>query len=104
MDTLSATLARHKVFWSRAEVDRPLLSVQPPTDWPPLQIPAPPNLELPENGYLSPEMLDPERYFKQLVHRWDGLGPTEGDLFRIITAYWYVPWLEAICCLSASGS
>jgi hypothetical protein len=97
MDTISATLARHKAFWNRAEVDRPLLRVKPWAAWPPLQIPVPPGVELPGNGYLSPEMLDPMSYFEQVARNWDGLGPTDGDLFRVVTPYWYVPWLEAIC-------
>ena len=97
MDALEATLARHQAFWSRAEVDRPLLTVPPPSAWPPLRIPTPAGVTLPPEGYLQPEMLDPARYFEQMTARWDGLGPLDGDQFRIMTAYWYVPWLEAIC-------
>jgi hypothetical protein len=97
MDDRASLLARHKAFWSRADVDRPLLTIQPPSPLPPLQIPAPPGVELPPEGYLSPEMLDPERYFRLLCDRWDSVGPIDGDQFRTMTAYWYVPWLEAIC-------
>ncbi len=97
MDTFNSHLARHRAFWQRAEVDRPLLTIPPPVAWPPLEIPTPPDQELPADGYLAPEMLDPARYFEQMAARWDGLGPTEGDQFRMMTAYWYVPWLEAIC-------
>jgi hypothetical protein len=97
MDERATLLARHRAFWSLAEVDRPLLTILPPSPWPPLQIPTPPGIELPAEGYLSPEMLDPERYFRLLCDRWDSVGPIEGDQFRTMTAYWYVPWLEAIC-------
>ncbi len=97
MDSINTTLARHKAFWSRAEVDRPLLRVKPNIPWPTLQIPVPAGLELPERGYLSPEMLNPTAYFEQVLRAWNGLGPIDGDLFRIITPYWLVPWLEAIC-------
>jgi hypothetical protein len=97
MDSINATVARHKAFWSCAEVDRPLLRVKPCLTWPPLKIPVPPDLEWTEHGYLSPEMLDPTAYFEQLVRDWDGLGPIDDDLFRIVTPYWLVPWLEAIC-------
>ena len=97
MDGVEATLARHRAFWTRAEVNRPLLTVPPLSTWPPLQIPTPTGVVLPAEGYLQPEMLDPRRYFEQMAARWDGLGPLDGDQFRIMTAYWYVPWLEAIC-------
>jgi hypothetical protein len=97
MDAVEAILARHQAFWSRAEVNRPLLTVLPPSALPPLQIPTPAGVTLPAEGYLRPEMLDPLRYFEQIAAQWDGLGPLDGDQFRIMTAYWFVPWLEAIC-------
>ena len=97
MDAVEATLARHRAFWNRAEVDRPLLTVPPPSVWPPLQIPTPARVELSAEGYLQPEMLDPVRYFEQMATRWNDLSPLDGDQFRIMTAYWHVPWLEAIC-------
>ena len=68
-----------------------------PTPWPPLQIPTPAGVTLPPRAICAPEMLDPLRYFEQMTARWEGLGPIDGDQFRIMTAYWYVPWLEAIC-------
>jgi hypothetical protein len=96
MDDIDALIARHKAFWQRTN-DQPLLSLPPPSPWPPLQVPTPHDTVLPAEGYLAPEMLDPTRYFEQMTHRWAGLGPIDGDQFRMLTAYWYVPWLEAIC-------
>lgn len=90
-------LARHRAFWQRAAVDRPLLSLPAPSPLPPLEIPAVAGLALPPEGYLQPEMLDPAAYYAQMAKRWQGLGPTDGDQFRVLTAYWHVPWLEAIC-------
>lgn len=97
MQVPDSLLERHRAFWTRAEVSRPLLTVVSPTPLAPLQIPTPAGVALPPEGYLLPEMLDPLHYFEQLTARWEGLGPTDGDQFRIMTAYWYVPWLEAIC-------
>ncbi len=97
MKSSAALLSRHRAFWQRSPVDRPLLSLPDPTPWPPLQIPVPAGLRLPPEGYLAPDMLDPEAYHGQMIARWQGLGLTEGDQFRIMTAYWHVPWLEAIC-------
>jgi hypothetical protein len=90
-------LARHRAFWSLDDTDRPLLTIPPRVDWPPLEIPVASGTHLADEGYLTPELLDPERYFIQMATRWDPLGPVEGDQFRIMTAYWLVPWLEAIC-------
>jgi len=97
MNSSAALLSRHRAFWQRSPVDRPLLSLPDPAPWPPLQIPVPAGLRLPPEGYLAPDMLDPEAYHGQMIARWQGLGLTEGDQFRIMTACWYVPWLEAIC-------
>ena len=97
MDDIGEVLDRHKAFWERAEVDRPLLSIKPPSMLSQLQIPVRPGLELAEDGYLLPEMLDPARHFDQTVRAWGDAGLADGDLFRILTPYLYVPWLEAIC-------
>ena len=97
MQVPDSLLERHRAFWTRAEVSQPLLTVVSPTPLAPLQIPTPAGVALPPEGYLRPEMLDPLNYFEQLTARWEGLGPIDGDQFRIMTAYWYVPWLEAIC-------
>jgi hypothetical protein len=97
MNPSEALLTRHRAFWQRSPVDRPLLSLPGPAPLPPLQIPVPAGLRLPPEGYLTPDMLDPEAYHGQMIERWQGLGATDGDQFRVMTAYWHVPWLEAIC-------
>ncbi len=97
MKQAEALLARHLAFWQRTPVDRPLLSLPDPFPWPPLQMPVPAGLKLPPEGYLAPDMLDPATYHQQMTERWRGLGATDGDQFRVMTAYWHVPWLEAIC-------
>ena len=42
-------------------------------------------------------MLDATRHYEQSVCAWGDAGLIDGDLFRILTPYLYVPWLEAIC-------
>jgi hypothetical protein len=95
--TIEATCARHQAFWERSEAARPLLTVKPSFTLKSLVIPVYHGIDLAPDGYLQPEMLDPESHFRQLVAGWDDAGPVDGDLFRIVTPYLLVPWLEAIC-------
>jgi hypothetical protein len=97
VESLEPTLARHRAFWTRAEIDRPLLSLKPPFKLQTLEIPVRSGVELAEDGYLQAGMLDPERHFRQMIGQWQDAGPVDGDLLRILTPYLYVPWLEAIC-------
>jgi hypothetical protein len=97
VESFDHLLARHKAFWTRAEVERPLLSIKHPMPLNPLQIPVHSGIELAEDGYLLPEMLDPARHYAQTLRNWGDDAPIDGDLFRILTPYLYVPWLEAIC-------
>jgi hypothetical protein len=97
MNHFEDNLTRHKAFWVRAETDRPILSIKPPAPWSPLVIPVRPGIETGENGYLQPEMLDPERHFEMVRRGWGDGDPVDGDLFRIVTPYVLAPWLEAIC-------
>jgi hypothetical protein len=94
-------LARHRAFWTRGEAAGPLLSIKHPMPLKPLEIPVYPGIGLAEDGYLLPEMLDPARHYAQTLEKWGSSAggqpaPVDGDLFRILTPYLYVPWLEAI--------
>jgi hypothetical protein len=94
---ISQLTQRHRAFWERTEVHAPLLSVKPSFTLKTLQIPVRADVELADDGHLKPEMLDPERHYAQLIRNWEDAGPVDGDLFRIVTPYLLVPWLEAIC-------
>jgi hypothetical protein len=97
LSMVEATRARHQAFWERSDTARPLLSIEPSFTLKPLEIPVYPGIELAPDGYLRPDMLDPQSHFNQLIAGWEDAGPVDGDLFRIMTPYLLVPWLEAIC-------
>ena len=83
-EALERILARHRAFWTRAETDRPVLSLKPPFKLETLQIPVGGDIQLAEDGYLQAEMLDPERHFRQTIGRWQDAGPVDGDMLAWI--------------------
>jgi len=83
--SLSDTLARHRAFWNREPVDRPLLDV---VHWH-----AEPTLR---NTLLTPEMLDVDAYVDGVRIAAHEGSLLQGDLFRTACPFPRVPWMEAL--------
>jgi 5-methyltetrahydrofolate--homocysteine methyltransferase len=87
---LSGLLERHRAFWQRSPVDRPLIGLPRGSYFPLTEY----NLDVTE-GSLHPSQLCPAAMLQQ----YDALFSGEvrmGDLFWIGSPVWGVPWLEAI--------
>jgi hypothetical protein len=90
--TIEDVLARHKLFWKRADVDRPLVSY---SRWPYASI-TDFDWGLPqEEGVLLPEMLQVDHFLPQYEALFNAGGPFDGDMLWTATAPRAVPWLEA---------
>lgn len=83
--SLAELLTRHRAFWERTPVDRPLLDV---VHWH-----AGPTLR---NALLTPEMLDVDAYVDGVRIAAHEGSLVQGDLFRIACPYSRVPWMEAL--------
>ena len=95
---LQSALDLHRAYWVRGKVDRPLLEIKPYGEMGSLEIPTKPGTSLPPDGYLGdPAVLDPEQHFRNVMRDWDDAGPLDGDVFRVLTPYYPVPWIEAMC-------
>ena len=95
---LQAALDLHRAYWVRGKVDRPLLEIKPYGEMGSLGIPTKPGVSLSPDGYLAdPTVLDPEQHYRNVMRDWDDAGPLDGDVFRVLTPYYAVPWIEAMC-------
>ena len=95
---LQAAIERHRAYWVRGETDGPLLDIKPHEEWGSLEIPTKAGVDLPPDGYLEdPGVLDPEQHYRNVMRDWGDGGPLDGDVFRVLTPYFPVPWIEAMC-------
>ena len=82
---LDSLLARHRAFWERTPVERPLLDV----------VRARPQPEI-KYTQLTPEMLVPGAYVDATLLARRSASLVQGDFFRAVGPYSRVPWMEAI--------
>jgi hypothetical protein len=101
MSQITDLLERHRAFWIKDDVDKPLLRItknnsiygQPVA---PMEFPlADGTMAKEEVFYLEPEMLNPSRLYPEPESASD-YPKTHGDLFAVQIPYARVPWMEAI--------
>jgi hypothetical protein len=83
--SLAELLTRHRAFWDRTPVDRPLLDVVHWHEGPRLA-----------NTILTPDMLDVDAFVDGIKIAAHEGSLIQGDLFRIACPYTRVPWMEAL--------
>ncbi|MEK7395646.1 MAG: hypothetical protein AAB116_01800 [Candidatus Poribacteria bacterium] len=101
MSQISELLERHRAFWHRDNVDKPLLRIGQYNSSYGQQV-APMSFPLADGSmavddvfYLEPDMLSPQRLHN--IHKTQSEQPrTAGDIFGVDAPYGRVPWLEAI--------
>lgn len=99
-------LDRHKAFWEREDLGRPLLNF---IGYTPMVVPLADGSTPLEDFYLTPDMLTPEkihptREYIQFTYSWpysifhtcEGGPARQEDVFLPIQPYFKVPWMEAI--------
>jgi hypothetical protein len=101
MPNIDDLLERHKAFWRKDDVDKPLLKVTRNNSIYGQQV-APMSFPLPDGNlmeddvfYLEPDMLDPKRFYRT-YDKASEQPETNGDLFHVEAPYLRVPWMEAI--------
>ncbi len=101
MSNIDDLLERHRAFWCRADVDKPLLKITKNNSVYGKQV-APMSFPLPDGTsmkdevfYLEPDMLDPKRFYRA-YDKVSEQPETNGDLFHVEAPYLRVPWMEAI--------
>ena len=88
-------LQRHRAFWNRRAVDRPLVRID--TIGTRIDFASVRAIYGKEAGRaISPAEADPERFLAGVAWE-DVVPPGEADLFDVLPPYVRIPWLEAIC-------
>lgn len=85
MTDLDALLQRHQAFWTRGEVDKPLVRILPRRQRAPF-----------ENVDVTPRMIDVEELTPEVGKRDMRKQLLQGDLFHGECAFSRIPWMEAI--------
>jgi len=81
-------IARHRAFWQRADVDRPLLGTTIAT--------FPSVSAVTADGILTPDDLDVETNVRELEAEWQAWSPVSGDAVWVANPLWAFPWHLAI--------
>ncbi len=81
-------IARHRAFWERAEIDRPLLGTTIAT--------FPSVSAVTADGILSPDDLDVDANVRELEAEWQAWGPVSGDAVWVANPLWAFPWHLAL--------
>ncbi|MDA8218206.1 MAG: hypothetical protein M0Z94_11380 [Dehalococcoidales bacterium] len=89
-------LQRHRAFWGREKVDRPLLTIMKYSPLAPKTLPLAGVTWGEEDLQLVPEMFDARRYTS--VEQWHNVPGRllMGDSFSVRQPFVRVPWVEAI--------
>ncbi|MCL5111086.1 MAG: hypothetical protein M1401_19895 [Chloroflexi bacterium] len=87
-------IQRHRAFWHREKVDRPLLAAIPYVPLAPMAIPVPAAAWQGDELQLVPEILDPAAFADFEAE--PGAKPFKGDLFNFRAPFRRLPWVEAV--------
>lgn len=89
--------ARYQAFWSRAEVDRPLIGATIGT--------FPSHRAVRGEGILEPADLDLEENLAELEEEWEQWRDTSGDAVWTANPVWAFPWYQAMagCVVERQG-
>ena len=95
-DRIAELRQRHRAFWHRDLVDRPLLTAILYEPLAPMDIPVARSCWQSENLRLMPDMLDPALFAAFEQGRSDPEALFRGDIFTVRAAFRRIPWVEAI--------
>ena len=81
-------LERHRAFWERTEVDRPMIGATIST--------FPSTRSVHGHGILTPDDLDLEETVRELEEEWERWNEVSGDAFWSAFPIWAFPWHSAM--------
>ncbi|MBI2940263.1 MAG: hypothetical protein HYY04_07455 [Chloroflexi bacterium] len=89
-------LERHRAFWRREQVDRPLVAVRRYSPLAPIKAPLVDGARAPEDVHLRPETIDTRAIIAREERPHDRRRLIVGDTFATRSPYTRIPWVEAV--------